>query len=127
MKLQVVDYVGAVVREVRSRDHNGRPARVVVATCKYASNIEDVWDALTNADRIPRWFLPVSGDLRLGGRYQLQGNASGEITGCNPPKQFQITWEYGGDTSWVLVDLTPEEDGQTGLRLEHIAHVPEER
>ena len=31
--------------------------------------IDDVWDACTNPERIPRWFLPVSGDLRLGGRY----------------------------------------------------------
>ena len=30
-------------------------------------------------ERIPRWFLPVSGDLRLGGRYQLEGNAGGEV------------------------------------------------
>ena len=25
----------------------------------------------------PRWFLPISGELRLGGRYQLTGNAGG--------------------------------------------------
>src|SRR5882724_8555264 len=29
------------------------------------------WDAMTNAERIPRWFLPISADLRLSGRYQL--------------------------------------------------------
>ena len=31
-------------------------------------------------DRIPRWIGgAVTGDLRLGGRYQIEGNASGEI------------------------------------------------
>jgi hypothetical protein len=52
--------------------------------------VEDVWDAITSAERIPRRFLPVSGDLRLG-RYQLQGNAGGEITGCNPPRHLRLS------------------------------------
>src|SRR5215831_2232401 len=73
MNIDVANQIGAVTREVRSRQHNGRPARVVVASRTYNTTIEDVWDAITNAERIPRWFLPVSGDLRLGGRYQLEG------------------------------------------------------
>ena len=44
-----------------------------------------MWDACTDPERIGRWFLPVSGDLRLGGRYQLEGNAGGEILRCEPP------------------------------------------
>jgi hypothetical protein len=32
-----------------------------------------------------RRFPPVSGDLRLGGKYQLGGNAGGEILACEPP------------------------------------------
>ena len=44
-----------------------------------------MWDAVTSAERIPRWFLPISGDLRLGGRYQLEGNAGGEVLECAPP------------------------------------------
>lgn len=39
-----------------------------------------MWDACTDPERIPRWFLPISGDLRLNGRYQLEGNAGGAIT-----------------------------------------------
>ena len=31
---------------------------------------------------------PISGDLRLGGRYQLQGNAGGEILVCEPPQHL---------------------------------------
>jgi uncharacterized protein YndB with AHSA1/START domain len=49
----------------------------VTITQVYAAPVEDVWDACTNPARIPRWFLPVSGELRLGGRYQLEGNAGG--------------------------------------------------
>lgn len=119
-------YIGAVTRELSTREYQGRPARVIGATCAYDTTVDDVWDAVTNPERISRWFLPVSGELRLGGRYQLKGNASGEITACDPPRAFDVTWEFGGQVSWVNVRLSALSDGGTQLRLEHIAHVPEE-
>lgn len=125
-ELDVLRYIGAVSRGLETRDHQGRPARVITAACAYDTSPEDLWDAVTNPDRIPRWFLPISGDLRLGGRYQLHGNASGEITACDPPHAFNVTWEFGGQISWLNVRLTSLADGGTQLRLEHIAHVPEE-
>jgi len=120
LKIDVLRYIGAVTREVQSREHEGRPARVVVATCAYDTTITDVWDAITNAERIPRWFLPISGDLRLGGRYQLHGNASGQVTGCEPPRSLALTWEFGGQVSWVHVQLTELSDGGTRLQLGQI-------
>jgi hypothetical protein len=50
------------------------------------ASADQVWDACTNPERIPHWFLPVSGDLRLHGRFHLQDNASGTIERCDPPK-----------------------------------------
>jgi uncharacterized protein YndB with AHSA1/START domain len=126
MKIDVGRHIGAVTREVSNREHEGRPARVIVATRTYDTTMDDVWDAFTNAERIPRWFLPISGDLRLGGRYQLQGNAGGEITQCEPPHHLAVTWEFGGNVSWVTVRLTEDARGGTRLDLEHIAHVPDE-
>ena len=61
----------------------------------YDAPIEDVWDALTNPERIGRWFLPISGDYRLGGRYQFEGNAGGEIVACERPNRLKVTWVYG--------------------------------
>jgi uncharacterized protein YndB with AHSA1/START domain len=127
MSNDIVRYIGAVTREVNSREHEGRAARVVVATRTYDTTVEDVWNALTSAERIPRWFLPVSGDLRLGGRYQLKGNAGGKILRCDPPNWLALTWEYGGDVSWVSVQLTKASDGGTCLQLEHVAHVGDDR
>ncbi|MPY64707.1 SRPBCC domain-containing protein, partial [Streptomyces spongiae] len=80
-------------------------ARVVTLGQTYDSTVEDVWDACTNPERIPRWFLPVSGELRLGGRYQLQGNAGGTIERCEPPRGFGATWEYDGNVSWIELRL----------------------
>ena len=125
MNIDIARYVGAVTREVRSREIEGRTARVVLATRTYDTTIEDVWDALTNAERIPRWFTPISGDLRLGGRYQLKGNAGGTITRCEPPRHLAVTWEFGGGVSWVTVRLSPDPKGGTRFELEHAAHVDE--
>src|SRR5262245_1859596 len=123
MSSNIGEIIGAVVRGVESRDHNGRPARVVVASRDYDTTMEDVWDAITNRERIPRWFLPITGDLRLGGRYQLQGNAGGTISTCEPPRRLAVTWEFGGGVSWLTVRLSPDPKGGTLLELEHVAHV----
>lgn len=122
MKVEVEEIIGTVTREVSSREHEGKLARVVVATRDYDTQVHDLWEALTSPERIPRWFLPVSGDLRLGGRYQLQGNAAGTITRCEPPRALALTWEYGGTVSWVTVHLREAAAGKTTLQLEHMAH-----
>ena len=127
MEFDIPRQIGAVTRKLETRLRDGRPARVVIASRTYDTTIDDLWDALTSKERIPRWFLPISGDLRLGGRYQLQGNAGGTITRCEPPRVVGMTWEYGGDVSWVEVTLDPTADGRAHLRLEHVAHVPDAR
>jgi uncharacterized protein YndB with AHSA1/START domain len=126
MTLDVARLIGALSREATSCIHDGKPARVVAASRIYDTDREDLWDALTNRERIPRWFLPISGDLRLGGRYQFEGNAGGEITTCDRPELLAVTWVMHGSVSWVNVTLSVVSAEQTLLRLEHIAHVPEE-
>lgn len=122
MKLDITRAIGAVSRKLTFVDHEGKPAQSIVASRHYDTPIEDLWDAMTSAERLPRWFLPIEGDLRLGGRYQLKGNAGGEITECDPPTRLAVTWEMFGDTSWVRVDLKESEGGGTELTLEHLAH-----
>jgi uncharacterized protein YndB with AHSA1/START domain len=116
-----VDVTG-VERRIGTRDD----ARTLTISRVYDTDAEDLWDACTNPERIPRWFLPVSGDFRVGGRYALEGNASGTIERCEPPRSFFATWEYGGMVSWIELTLTPEADGRTRFSLEHIAHVDDD-
>jgi uncharacterized protein YndB with AHSA1/START domain len=87
-------------------------------TRTYDARVEDVWDAVTSPDRLPRWFLPVSGELRLGGRFQLEGNAGGTIESCDPPHAFAATREFGGQVSRIELRLTPQ-GSQTVLTLRH--------
>ena len=127
MEFDIPRQIGAVTRKLENRLHEGRPARVVVAARTYDTTVDDLWDAVTNKDRIPRWFLPISGDLHLGGHYQLQGNAGGTITRCEPPRVVGMTWEFGGEVTWLEVTLEPTPGGRSLLRLEHVAHVPDPR
>ncbi|HYB88863.1 MAG TPA: SRPBCC family protein [Streptosporangiaceae bacterium] len=125
--IDVTQQINAVRRQVGTRVLEAGEARTVIVSQAYDAALEDVWDACTNPERIPRWFLPVTGDLRAGGRYQLQGNAGGTIERCDPPTSFAATWEFGGQVSWIEVRLTAEPGGGTRLVLEHISALDDER
>jgi uncharacterized protein YndB with AHSA1/START domain len=122
----VTHRISAVARTVGRRTLEAGEARVVTVSRHYPETLDDVWDACTDAERIQRWFLPVSGELRLGGRYQLEGNAGGVVESCDPPRSFAATWEFGGEVSWIELRLRPEGDG-TRFTLEHVAHVDDAR
>jgi uncharacterized protein YndB with AHSA1/START domain len=118
--------VSAVRRQAGGRTLEAGEARVSTISQVYDTGQDDLWDAVTDPERITRWFLPVSGELREGGKYQLEGNAGGTISRCDKPHGFAATWEYNGDVSWVEVRLVPEGDGRTRFELEHVAHVADE-
>ena len=111
-------------RVERLRDHGGpgndQDLYDVEIRRTYDADPADVWDACTNPERIARWFSPVTGDLRLGGRYAIEGNASGAITECDPPRRLALDWEFGDQAlSWVTVELNPVGDGRCELVLRH--------
>jgi len=110
--------INAMQREVANRPFGSGDGRTVLIRRAYDAPIEDVWDAVTNPDRIHRWFLPVSGDLRPGGSYQLKGNAHGEILRCEPPRLLKVSWIFGESTSEVEVRLSAD-DNSTVFELAH--------
>jgi uncharacterized protein YndB with AHSA1/START domain len=108
-----------VEREVGHRRIAAGEARTAVIRRRYDAPIEDVWDACTNPERMRRWFLLASGDLRPGGSFSLKGNASGEILRCEPPRLLKVTWAYGSrPVDEVELRLSPDGDG-TLFELEH--------
>lgn len=123
--MNVNEQISAVQRTVVDEKVDGADARVQTLAQEYPSDINDVWDAVTNAERIPRWFLPISGDLKLGGHYQFEGNAGGKILECQPPAddkaRYRVTWEMGGGVTWVEVRLAATGEDSTRLELEHTA------
>ncbi|WP_235508333.1 SRPBCC family protein [Agromyces sp. Soil535] len=97
------------------RDDGGETVSLKLART-YEADADDVWDALTNPERLPRWFYPISGDLRIGGSFQFEGNAGGEIRQCDRPTRLQVT--FGGPDSVVEVGLS-ESGAETTVELTH--------
>ncbi|MEX1057872.1 MAG: SRPBCC family protein [Natronospirillum sp.] len=122
--MNIKDYPTTTQRSVDTLEVNGKPARSVILSRHYNTPPDDLWDALTNRERLPRWFLPVSGELVEGGHYQLEGNAGGTIRACEAPHRLDVTWEFGGGVSWVEV-LLAAETGGTRLTLTHTAYADE--
>ena len=125
MSFDVEGHLATVERTVSSFERDGRPARSVTLGRSFPVDLEDLWDAVTNSERIPRWFLPITGELELGGRYQLEENAGGVITACEPSARYAVTWEFAEDTSWVEVRCTENAEGDARLELTHtMLHSP---
>ncbi|GIF46171.1 uncharacterized protein YndB with AHSA1/START domain [Asanoa ferruginea] len=116
--IDIAQHLAAIHRAVGTgpAEGGGEEVRVVLRRT-YRAPVADVWDALTDPDRVKRWFYPLSGDLRAGGSFQLEGNAGGEIRTCEPPRTFTVT--FGGPTSVVEVLLSPGGDEATDLQLTH--------
>ncbi|MQA15577.1 MAG: ATPase [Pseudonocardiaceae bacterium] len=114
--IDIVDELNAIHRGVGKRSAPDGEKVTVLLRRSYPASAEDVWDAVTDPDRMKRWFLPVSGDLRVGGSFQLEGNAGGEILRCEPPRLLTVT--FGSETSVVELRLSPDGD-DTVLELDH--------
>jgi uncharacterized protein YndB with AHSA1/START domain len=110
----MVEELAAIHRGV-VRDGTGDTVSVAL-TRTYDADADDVWDALTNPERLPRWFYPVTGELKVGGDFQFQGNAGGEILRCDRPSWLQVS--FGGPDSIVDVRLVAIDD-RTTVELVH--------
>jgi len=100
----------------------------VICDLTVAQHIEigilDLWQLLVTPEHLARWFAPVSGELRLGGTFQIEDNAHGTIEVCDPPFAFQTTWEFGGGTTHLHVTLDEIDRDCTLLSLRHVGLVP---
>jgi uncharacterized protein YndB with AHSA1/START domain len=115
--IDIINQLKAIHREVARRPAEDGEVVSVLVRREYDATVDDVWDAVTDPVRVRRWFMPLSGDLRVGGTFQLEGNAGGEILHCQPPRRLRVT--FGGPDSLVELRLTPQGDEQTALELEH--------
>jgi uncharacterized protein YndB with AHSA1/START domain len=92
----------------------------------YDTSAEDLWTALTDPERLRRWFADVSGDLRVGGAFLIvfdhtdeTQRTSGRVLECVAPTRLVVTWEFADEgESKMTVDLV-ERDGRTVLTFDH--------
>ncbi len=59
MEIDVARVLGLVTRSVKNFEKDGKAASTVTLTRLYETSVDDLWDAVTSRQRIPRWFLPV--------------------------------------------------------------------
>jgi uncharacterized protein YndB with AHSA1/START domain len=126
---------------LRSADGAG----VVRIEERYDTGIDDLWSAVTEPERLARWWGQVKGDLRPGGEIRLfiasAGlDSTGRVEECEPPRRLRVTtreseesWAEGSPDapppfdSVVDVTLTPAGDQTilvveiSGLPLDKIA------
>src|SRR6478752_1031353 len=66
---------------------------------RYDTDVDDLWSALTEPQRLARWIGQVEGDLRLGGTFQARFTSSwegpGRVDVCEPPRRLLVIMERG--------------------------------
>lgn len=90
---------------------------------RLAAPVDEVWDALTRADRLARWLAPGAIEARAGGSVRLDfgqgGSVAGRVIRCEPPSLLEFEWRFPGETeSVVRFDLSPAGE-ETLLVLDH--------
>jgi uncharacterized protein YndB with AHSA1/START domain len=104
--------------ELRHRPIQSGEARVAVFTRTYETTIDDLWDACTDPERLKRWYVPVTGDFRVGGTFEQVNMGSGKIVACEAPSLLKLSLGNGVDEIEMRLSPGPE-DGTTRLELQH--------
>lgn len=91
------------------REHDG--AAVVRMEARYPTDIDDLWSAITEPDRLSRWVAEVPGDLREGGQFhrpfhqQLGRDGAGRgLPATAPAPDRDGRWGWGPDRDRGHVD-----------------------
>jgi uncharacterized protein YndB with AHSA1/START domain len=84
---------------------------------------EDVWDALTDPDRLAEWFAnDVDFDLRPGGgasfRWSNGEERSATVTEVDPERRLAFEWDDEGEVQFTL------DDDVDGTRLTVVETAP---
>lgn len=119
-----------ILGSLRSADGKG----VVRVEDHFDTDIDDLWSALTDPDRLARWMGEVEGDLRLGGEFQARFFASGwegtgRVEACEPPRRLLLLTRQPGDPDEQVMEITLAADGdqtilvweERGMPLDQLA------
>jgi uncharacterized protein YndB with AHSA1/START domain len=62
---------------------------------RFDIGIDDLWGALTDPDRLARWYGEAEGELSQGGEFRVQiafaGPRTGTVEECEPPQRLRLT------------------------------------
>ena len=103
--------------------HSVDGAGIIRMKGRYETDIDDLWSALTDPQRLALWYGKVDGDLRVGGEFMAFVSGSGwdgrgRVDACDRPWQFRVTkWQEGGPEEVVAAALVSDAEN-TELVLE---------
>jgi uncharacterized protein YndB with AHSA1/START domain len=101
-----------ILGSLRSADGKG----IVRMEDRYDTDIEDLWSALTDPERLARWIGEVEGDLRLGGEFRTHFFASGarstgRVEACDPPERLLLSTKHVDASYELVIEATLTADG----------------
>ena len=91
---------------------------------RFDTDVDDLWSALTDPDRLAHWFGEVEGELFQGGEFRvriaLAGERRGQVDACEPPQRLVLTMrdpdpQPGQPEQTVIEAQLIAEGGQTRL------------
>jgi uncharacterized protein YndB with AHSA1/START domain len=104
----------------RLREENG--LGVVRVEDVYATDMADLWSAITEPQRLARWIGTVEGDLRLRGRFDAKFTSGWQGTGvveiCDAPRLLRVRTQQPGGEPTVMEAQLFEEGDATRLVIE---------
>ena len=82
----------------------------------YDTDAGDLWETLTDPERLARWFARVDGDLREGGRFTIHFDDDDvpdcRVSSCDAPRGYRWEWSHATHTSLVTVAVEPAGRGR---------------
>lgn len=119
-----------IMGSLRSAEGQG----IVRMEDRFATNIDDLWSAITDPTRLALWLGDIQGDLRLGGEFRAHffdgWEGTGRVEACESPRHLLVltrdepdkpyghpiesTLTAGGDQTVLIWE-------EQGIRLEQLA------
>lgn len=92
---------------------------------RYAVSRSELWNAITEPDRLARWAFRGEFEPRTGGRVSFDLGEAGALEGTimewDKPSVLEYEWAMDSETSWrVRFELSDTSDGGTLLTFYHL-------
>lgn len=88
----------------------------------YDTDIDDLWAAITEPERLGRWIAHVEGDLRPGGQFSATFTSGwegpGRVEVCDRPHHLLVTMEPGAPDETQMEAVLTQETAGTRLVVE---------
>ena len=84
----------------------------------YDTDVEDLWEACTDPERLARWIAEVSGDLRRGGTFASVFTSGADVEGrievCERPSRLVLTaWDREDPEQESTIEVALTAVGET--------------